>query len=119
MRKSIFEQLTLRHSGCSWHQPKKVRVTRMRIPAQGYKAGVDVPALMLQGMWLYGWEFESGGWVKISASRGETRAGGGSRGAAEGSVVPQAWVDERVEASATGDSGFDLSCRTLVAQVVG
>ncbi len=71
MRKSIIEQLTLRHSGCSWHQPKKVRISRLRIPAQGYKAGVDVPSMMLQGMWLYSWEFESGGWVTIKASRGK------------------------------------------------
>ncbi|RRU19368.1 hypothetical protein [Stenotrophomonas sp. 278] len=71
MRKSIIEQLTLRHSGCSWHQPKKVRISRLRIPAQGYKAGVDVPSMMLQGMWLYSWEFESGGWVTVKASRGK------------------------------------------------
>lgn len=50
---------------------------------------------------------------------GEARAGGGPRGAAEGGVVPEAWIDEGVEASAAGDPGFDLSCRTLVAQVAG
>lgn len=69
VRKSMFEQLILRNPGSSWHQPKKVRVLRMRIPAQGYKEGVEVPSMMLQGMWLYGWEFESGGWVTVKTSR--------------------------------------------------